>query len=160
MNKDSIDKSLYTGFLLMLFSIGFIWLRSAYGKIVGGTFVSALEPTLKKFAEHNPHVWYKTYLESVVLPHATIFGTLIMWGELFVALSIICASVYLLMKPEGNRIVEIILLLGLVGGTLLNINFWLAAGWMNPSTESLNLLMFFIQLIGVGYILQLMSVSK
>lgn len=144
-----MDKNYRYGFLVILLSIGAIWLRSSIGKITGGKFVAALAPTLGKFASNNPNSWYSDFLKGTVIPNATFFGSLIMWGEFLSSVSIILGSLYLLLNKKENKIVEYLFLVGLIGGIFLNINFYFASGWMSPSTESLNLLMFVIQLIGV-----------
>lgn len=72
-----------------------------------------------------------------------------MWGEFISALALTLAALYLFLNKKENRNVELIFLLGLIGGALLNLNFYFAAGWTGSSTESLNLLMFVIQTIAI-----------
>lgn len=138
-------------YLFMLLSVGIVWLRSSFGKITSGKFAETLGQTLLKFASNNPYPWYKSYLENFAIPNARVMGMVIMWGELMCALAIIGASLYLLFKPDGVKAAEIVLLAGLAVGMILNINFWLASGWMSPSTESINMLMFLIECIGFVY---------
>lgn len=143
-----MDKIYRLGFLLIVTDIGTVWLRSSIGKITGGKFVATLAPTLDKFSSNNPNSWYADFLKGMVIPNSNFFGNLIMWGEFLSAVSIILGSLYFLLNKKENRIVEYLFLIGLIGGILLNFNFYFASGWMSPSTESLNLLMFVIQLIG------------
>lgn len=145
-SKNSVSAKLPTYFLLILLAIGLLWLKSSYGKITGGTFVDGLGKTLTMFASKNPHPWYKDFLTNVAIPNSTIFGLLTMWGELLAALAI-CGGVILLIVNSGSKLPKVILALGLVGGTLLNVIFWLAAGWTSASTDSLNLLMAIVQAI-------------
>lgn len=147
-------------YLLMLLSVGFIWLRSSVGKFTGGTFVDTLAGTLGKFASNNPYAWYKNYLQIVAIPNAKTIGMVIMWSEFLAAISITGAILYLLFGSEKNKIAQIILLIGLIGGMILNANFWLAAGWMSPSTESVNLLMFLIQGVGFMYGIKKITAEK
>ena len=141
-------------FLYLIFIVlGFVFLRSAYGKVMGGVFVSGLGETLTKMASKNPFAWYKSFLETVAIPNATTFGQLTMWGEVFAGLAIFCSAVYLLLK-QNNKIVHILLLLGLVVGAFLNGVFWLAAGYTSPSTDGLNLVMFFVELVGIVFVLK------
>lgn len=144
-----MDRLYRTAFTLVLLVIGLDWLRSSVGKITGGKFVATLASTLNKFTSNNPNTWYTDFLKGTVIPNSNFFGNLVMWGEFLSAVSIILGSLYFLLNKKENRIVEYIFFIGLIGGILLNFNFYFASGWMSPSTESLNLLMFVIQLIGV-----------
>lgn len=135
--------------LLILLADGLIWLRSSIGKFPPEKFIGGLGGTLQRFASNNPYPWYKDFLQNFAIPNSQTFGFLTFYGELLVALSITLASAYLLFKKQVNKIVLIILGLGLFGGMFLNTIFWLASGWMSPSTDSLNLLMFGIQLIAL-----------
>lgn len=135
------------GFLLINLTLGLVWARSSWGKFTGGKFVDSLGITLTKAAEHNPYYWYKSFLQNFAIPNSVIFGQMVLWGEFLVAVTIIFSSVYLLKKQ--NKFAYFILILGLIGGFFLNLNFWLAFAWTSPATDSLNLLMGAIELIGV-----------
>ncbi|MBI2019099.1 hypothetical protein HYS95_00330 [Candidatus Daviesbacteria bacterium] len=135
--------------LLIFLTIGFIWLRSGFGKLSSDAFPAALGETLQKFASKNPYPWYKTFLVKIAIPNSQVFGNLVMWGEVLVATSITLASLYLLFKKPTLPI-KAVLGLGLIGGAFLNIIFWLASGWTSPSTDSLNLVMLAVALIGLG----------
>lgn len=139
-------KLFYNGFLSVLLSMGLIWLRSSFGKISGGKFVDALGSTLTKFASENPYSWYKDFLLNIGIPNSRILGFLIMWGELLTGLAMTFSAVCLLIKP-GNKLAELSLFLGLIGGILLSFNFYFAAGWTSPSTETVNLLILAIEAI-------------
>lgn len=143
------NKYLYLIFVVL----GFIFLRSSYGKVSGGVFVSGLGETLTKLASKNPYAWYKSFLENVAIPNATTFGQLTMWGEVFAGMAIFLSAIFLLVKP-GSKMVYTILLLGLVVGAFLNGIFWLAAGYTSPSTDGLNLVMFFVELVGVVFVMK------
>lgn len=142
--------------LLILMSNGFIWARSSYGKVNTGTFVDGLGATLTRFADKNPYPWFKSFLQSVAIPNSQIFGQLVFWGELLVALSLTLGILYLIFAPKAKcGIVCLAVTLGLFGGVLMNLFFWLAAGYTSPSTDGLNLVMFITQLIGLVYFLKL-----
>lgn len=143
------NKYLYLIFVVL----GFIFLRSSFGKITGGVFVSGLGETLGKFASKNPYPWYKSFLENTAIPNATIFGQLTMWGEVFAGLAIFLSAIILLVKP-GSKMVYTLLLSGLLVGVFLNGIFWLAAGHTSPSTDGLNLVMFAVELIGVLFVVK------
>lgn len=135
--------------LVILLVIGLLWLKSSYGKITGGTFVTSLGATLTKVADKNPNLWFKQFLISTAIPNSQLFGLLVLWGELLCGIAITLGSILLLFQSKPNRMVGLMLGAGLVAGFLLNINFWLGFGYSNPSTDSLNLLMAAIEVIGL-----------
>lgn len=141
-------------FLLVLLAVDFIWVRSSAGKIIGGKFVDSLGGILTKFASQNPYPWYKNFLTSIAIPNSTLLGTMIMVGEAFTAFSLLL-GVGLILLNKIHKLVIFLLTAGFVTGAVLNLNFWLASGWTSPSVDSLNLLMFLIQLLGIIYIVRL-----
>lgn len=147
------------GFIFVLLSVGFIFFRSSYGKITEGKFVDSLATTLEKFGSKNPYPWYKQFLSGFIVPNSQFFGNLIMWGELLSALAIIIASLSILMRRQ-NKMTYWLMILGLVGALMLNLNFWFAAGWTSPSTESLNLLMAIIEIIALAETVKLLAISE
>lgn len=139
-------------FLWVLLTLSFIWLRSSYGKLTGGTFVQNLGKTLEKFASDNPYPLFKGFLQDAAIPNSVIFGNLTMYGEVFAGAIILIVALYYLTNQKNSRVLNFLLFLGLLVGAFLNGIFWLAAGWTSPSTDGLNLLMFVIQVIGIIYL--------
>lgn len=144
-----MDKVYRNAFYTVILFLGLVWLKSTLGKLTAGKFVDSLSPTLEKFTSGNPHPWYIDFVENSVMPNSKFFGNLIMWGEFLTAISLISSSIYFIFSKKDNKILEYILVLGLLGGALLNLNFWFASGWMSPSGDSLNLLMFAIQVLAL-----------
>ncbi len=141
----------YQGFFLIYFLLGFIWARSSVEKITEGTFVQNFPSIISKFVSKNPYEWYTRFLQHVVSPNAWVFSFLIMWGEFITAMLILTNSAYLFwFREKSSRLAVFLLALGLSGGFLLNLNFWLASGWMSPSSDTLNLFMMGVELVGVG----------
>lgn len=144
------------GIFLMTLSVGAIWLRSGMEKFSGGTFVDTIAVTLGNFAKKNPFPWYKDFLQTVAIPNAEVFGLLVLWGEFLTGVSIAAACVYLILKPnDENKTISILLLTGLFFGTLMNLNYWLASGWMSKAVDNLNLLMLAIQLVSLILVVKL-----
>lgn len=135
-------------FLLILLSLGLLWLRSSLSKFISGNFVSSLGDVLSKTAAKNPYPLFKQFLITIAIPNSQVFGSLVLWGEFLTALAIIFGSASLLLRPKAVRLQSFILIAGLVGGLFLNITFWLGFGYTSPSTDSLNLLMTAIEIIG------------
>lgn len=143
--------------LFILLAVDFIWLKSSYGKLSGGKFVAGMEGTLKKFANENPYPFVKDFLQGVAIPNASLFGFLTMWGETLVGISLFVSLVWLLFKKQANKLVLSLLLMGLLGGAFLNKVFYFSSGWMSSSSESLNLLMFIIELVAAVYVFKLLT---
>lgn len=139
-------------FLLVVLAEGLVWLKSSIGKFSAGGFVEGMGATLGKFIVKNPNFWYVDFIKTVAIPNANLFGMMVLWGELFVALTLVLGSAYLLMGKKLTDNVKILLGLGLFGGLLMNLNFYFAAGWMSSSTESLNLLMAAISAVGLWFV--------
>lgn len=105
--------------------VGAVWLFEVYPQLasretfLGQTFASMVQ----SMASGNPWHFYRDFLLSVVLPHVSVFS--------YVTL-------------VGNVLVGVCLLLGLLTpysallGVFLNINYGLAAGWMDRSDYALN----------------------
>lgn len=147
----------FKGFLVIFLLIGLVWLRSSLEKISSGHFVNSLGAILLKAADRNPYSWYKSFLTSIAIPNSQVFGLLTMWGEFLTATAITFGSLYLLFSKIKHKVSYILLLSGLIGGMFLNVTFWLGFGYTSPSTDSLNLLMFFIELNGTVVILRYLT---
>ncbi len=153
-----MTKNLSNKYLLFVLGVvGFIYLKSSWGKIMGGEFVNNLGGTLGKFASKNPYPWMQNFLQSVAIPNSNIFGLLTMWGEFLSALAILVSVFYLVFSTQKSKLFIFLLLAGSFVGLFLNLIFYFAAGWISPSTESLNLLMFMVELTGLVYGLKLLK---
>lgn len=137
----------------ILFTIAFIYSKSSFGKLTEGKFVSGLAATLTKAASNNPYIWVKDFLENVAIPNSILFGSLTMWGELLVALSLVVSLLFLFLTKNPSKLWFLVLGLGCFGAMFLNAVFYLALGYMSASTESLNLLMFFVEAVGLIFAL-------
>lgn len=144
--------------LWVLLSLGLLWSKSSYGKLTGGTFVSSLGQTLSKVSDKNPYPWFKQFLTDVTIPNSQLFGNLVLWGELLAAASITAGALLLLLNPNVSKLVYLAVILGLAGGLILNIVFWFGFGYTSPSTDSINLLMAAIEIIGIFFLLKQFSV--
>lgn len=135
--------------MLIILINGLVWLRSSYGKMIGGKFVEDLGGTLGKFASKNPNPQVKDFLENMAIPNSQVFGMLTMWGEALISLLLMGGSLLLLFGQGSMKNLKPVLVLGLLGGMFLNAVFWLAAGWTSSSTDSVNLIMFATELIAL-----------
>lgn len=73
--------------------IGYQWLTSGYGKIVGGEFDAAgfIQGAIANSTGEGATVqaWWGTFLETMALPNAGLFTGMVMWGELLVGIALI-----------------------------------------------------------------------
>lgn len=146
---------------------GFEWLRAGWEKIHGGVFVPNLPKTFAAFADKNPYPWMKSFLTGAATANATLFGQLVQWGELLAGIALILGAAYSLYlgltrraNPVLMRVEEVLVALALLGGMILNAVFWFAAAHMNPSTDSVNFVMFFTQLVILGYHLRILTLPE
>lgn len=140
---------------LTTLAVALVWIRSSYGKFTSDAFSKGFASTMEKFASKNPYPWYKDFLQNVVQKNSDTFSFLVLWGELLTALSITAGSILLIVGVKDKKAV-ILLAGGLFGGMFLNAIFWLASGWTSPSSDSLNLLMFLVETVGLLYVLKLL----
>lgn len=141
-------------YLFSIFAvIGYIFLESGYGKISGGKFVGSLGATLTKFASGNPYPAVKGFLENIAIPNSVLFGYLTQWGEFLAGLNLLGLSVLMLFSSQLSRKYYWLMSLGFGTGLLLNVTFWLSAGYSSPSTGSLNLLMAAVNLVGLIFVI-------
>ncbi len=136
--------------ILLQLILGILWLKSCYGKFINSDFTDNIGKTLTFFSSKNPVGWYKTFLINVAIPNANLFGQLSRWGELIGGILLVLSSIYT-MYANRNKVSSILAIVGLLIVMNLNFNFGLASYWTSPANESLNLLMFLVELIILIY---------
>lgn len=137
------------GVLGVQMAVAYVWWSAGWEKISGGTFPSMMGKILVSFVKGNPYAWYVSFLNQVAVPNATIFGYVVEWGELAVAVGLVVAAGLLLYGKEKKtkRAGSIIVIAALVGAAFMSLNFYLASGWTSVSTLSLNGLLFWVELV-------------
>jgi thiosulfate dehydrogenase (quinone) large subunit len=111
-----------------------VWTKLALGfaagvipyPIVSPRFVSFHPKRVAEFAAGNPVGWYKEFLDTTVLPNASLFATLQAYGEVAVGVGLVLG-----------------LLTGLTAlvGLFLALNFGLATQWMSFGQQGFHLLL-------------------
>ncbi len=148
MSKIENPESRYLN--ILQFTLGVLWLKSCYAKFISNDFIDNIAKTLIFFSSKNPLGWYKSFLISVAIPNAHLFAQLSRWGELTGGILLVLTGIYMLYKND-NRLVLIASILGLLIVMNLNFNFGLASYWTSPANETLNLVMFLVELIILSY---------
>lgn len=127
-------KSAWIWLILRLY-LGYSWFMAGIGKVTADAWTGEnagmavrnyMEGALARVSEGDVPVWYGWFLETIVIPNATIFSYLVAWGEVLVGISLIIG-----------------LLTGISAffGALMNISFLLAG------TVSTNPIMFIIAIL-------------
>lgn len=120
-----------------------VWTKLAVGfaggvlpyPMVSPRFIGFHPKRVAEFAAGNPVGWYKDFLEQTVLPHAALFATLQVVGEVAVGIGLVLG---LLTR-----------LTGLVG-LYLAANFGLASQWMSFGQQGFHLLLVTSMVIFIG----------
>lgn len=133
--------------VLVQFVLAYEWLHSGWSKWATSGFMDNIDKTFGVFISKNPHFGYSVFLQDTVLPNAQIFGNIIRTSEMAVGIALLIAGVILLTKKQLPIVITWILSIALIGATIMNINFYLASGWSNPSTAGINLVMGAISLV-------------
>jgi hypothetical protein len=129
--------------------LAYEWLHAGWGKVSSPDFVRNLDKTFAAFAAKNPHEWYKGFLEGFATKNSVLFGYTIELSQLLIGLALVATAtaIVYVKDAEGRRAASFVAAVALLGGSLMNANFYMASGWMSPSSNGLNLVMFWTQLI-------------
>src|SRR6266550_1692274 len=111
-----------------------VWTKVSYGVVAGvipypmvsPRFIAFQPKRVAEFAAGNPIGWYKDFLETTVLPHATLFATLQTIGEVAVGLGLLFGVM--------TRLAAVI-------GLFLAVNYGLASQWMSFGQQGFHLLL-------------------
>lgn len=124
------------GLCIVMAFIGYEWFMSGLTKLVRGGFPTGLAEELAEKSEGTVG-WYKSFLESAIIPNAKAFGILIEIGEVAIGVALIGGAIALLFRWHrlGYR-EEIVVWSAIAAGSLaaifMNINFHLANGSAHP----------------------------
>ena len=124
------------GLLAVEALLGYEWLMSGLTKVVRGGFPSGLADELQEKSE-GAASWYSSFLDSVVIPNGSLFGVLIIVGELAVGVAMIAAAALWAFRWEklgsqGRTALLAATITAGIGGILMNLNFHLANGSAHP----------------------------
>lgn len=137
--------------ILIQWAVAIEWLMSGWGKFADDKFMLGFEKTVGAFAAKTPHSFYADFLNNTVAANADLFANLVRTGELLIGVALVVFGVYYLTQKKLDPIYRSILVVALICGAFLNLNFYLAAGWSSPSTAGINVLMGLVQLILAGF---------
>lgn len=159
LGSRSIGERLNEGSLYILGLVGvqmvlaYEWWSAGWEKVSSPEFVNGINGTLGYFASKNPFPWYKDFLLGPATNNSTLFAYSVEWSQIAIATVLAVAGV-LFVYSRSTPVKKLALkfsVLALVGGILMNANFYLAAGWTGPGTHGINVVMFWIE-AGLVYI--------
>jgi hypothetical protein len=131
-----VRSRLLAGLLTVQIIVGFEFFWSVITKLVRGGFVTGLGADLQERVKAAP-AWYASFANSVVVPHANTFGSLIIAGELFIGITMIAAAIVWLIRWDrlslaARSTLATLIAVAAAGALLLNLNFHIANGATNP----------------------------
>ena len=142
------EGSLYLlGLVVIQMTLAYEWWSAGWEKVSSPEFVSGINGTLGYFASKNPFPWYKDFLLGFATRNSTLFAYSVEWSQIAIAIILaIAGAVFVYSKQEVIKKNALKLsILALIGGILMNANFYLAAGWTGPGTHGINVVMFWVQ---------------
>lgn len=123
-------------------AIAYEWVLSGLDKCLSSQYLGGLGGSLNDMTAGNPNTWYVWFLQHVAMPNCTLFGCLVAAGELLVGFALLAGAALWLAGPERlsgrwARLVQVGVIAGLAGATLMTANYYLMAGktlpWLNPA---------------------------
>lgn len=131
-----------TALLVVQLALGYEWLSSGLTKLVGGDFPGGLADELAEGSEGIAG-WYRSFLEAVVIPHATAFGYVIEIAEVVTGVVLIVTAVAWLAVwgrlPHGVRLAALVAMgMAALGGAIMNVSFHLAHGLSFPQPVAMD----------------------
>ncbi len=142
------EGSLYLlGLVAVQMVLAYEWWSAGWEKVSSPEFVNGINGTLGYFASKNPFLWYKDFLLGPATNNATLFAYTVEWSQVGIAVILAVAGALFVYSKQITiqRIALKLSVLALIGGMLMNANFYLAAGWTGPGTHGINVVMFWIQ---------------
>lgn len=133
---EGIARPLLAGLLIIQAFLGYEWLMSGLSKVLSGEFINGLGDHFGE-AEAQASGWYKTFVDTVVIPNATLFGYLVTIGELTIGIALIVLAAawwfrWSRLSFTGRSVLlALVVLAGLVA-IFMNINFHLVNGSTHP----------------------------
>jgi uncharacterized membrane protein YphA (DoxX/SURF4 family) len=123
------------GLLVVQIVVGLEFFVTVLTKLVRGGFVSGLGADLQDRVQAAP-AWYRSFAENVVIPHATLFGYLIIVGELFVGVTLITTAVVWFVRwprlsVAARSALVMAVILAALAGLAMTLNYHIANGATN-----------------------------
>ncbi len=124
------------GLLLVAMIVGYEWFISGLVKVVRGGFPAGLAEELTKKAP-DATTWYGLFLESAVIPNASILGYLIEFSEIVAGVILIVGPLvwifgWIRVSDRSRAMVLLAIAVASIGGAFLALNLHLANAASHP----------------------------
>jgi hypothetical protein len=124
------------GFIAVMALIAYEWIFSGLTKAIRGGFPGGIAGALRDMHRGMPG-WYRGFVDGAVVPHARVFGVLIVAGELavgltFLAAAVLAATSWRRLGERGRSVALAAVLAASLTGAFMAINFHLAMGANAP----------------------------
>lgn len=120
------------GLALVELAIGYEWLISGLNKVYSSTFRAGLAASILTSLQDNPNGWWVALMQRWVIPNASLWGTLVEGAELFVALGLFAGALLWISgcfpMARFARHLNVFVLIALLGGLVMTLNYYLLAG--------------------------------
>jgi uncharacterized membrane protein YphA (DoxX/SURF4 family) len=127
------------GLALVEVAIAYEWIVSDLNKILNRGFGSGLANSLRQTLHDNPNRWYSAILNGLVVPHATIYATLIEIGEFLVGLGFLVGALLWLSQrlaaSAWARPLTVAVIAAVAAGGLMTAAYYLNAGNTLPGLD-------------------------
>lgn len=130
--------------------LGVEWFKSGWSKFQGTGFTNGMGATLTKFADKNPHEWYVLQVLKPAMTSPELFAWMVKTGEIVAGAGLILMAAFVIWQGWKGLPLKDWAWMNvpfLIIGVVMNLNFLYAAGWMSASTEGLNVLMLWLQIL-------------
>lgn len=124
------------GLLTIQLVLAYEWLVSGFTKLWRGGFPTGLAAELSDKSQ-GVTGWYKSFLDSVVIPHGWAVGWLVMIGELAVGAAFATTAIVILVRGTRLRfatrqVTFAVIALAGIAGIIMNLAFHFANGAPHP----------------------------
>jgi len=122
--------------------IGYEWLVSALNKVYSSTFRPGLAASIHTSLQDNPNGWWVALVQQLVIPNAPMWATVVEVAELLVAVGLFVGAILWISggfpKTRVVRLLNMMVLLALLAGIAMTVNYYLLAGHTLASLGSLH----------------------
>ncbi len=147
--KDHLSSTTVSFLVIMWIQIvlAYEWWSAAFSKWTDTEYITNLPATLAFFASENPFPWFSSFLTGFATANAELFANLVRTGQVLTALGLFLTAALCVYAKQSRlrRSTIVIAVVALLGGIIMNLAFYFAAGWTGPGTHGINVLMFWTQ---------------
>lgn len=124
------------GVAIILLLMAYEWLISGLDKLFNQDYMHGLAGELQDSLPDNPNRWYVHFLNSVILPHATVVAAIVEVGELLVAVGLVAGALWWLtsgrLPARWSSLLFGGALAALAGSVVMTANYYLMDGQRLP----------------------------